>query len=355
MNIVNQREERLKGLIVPRQKMLESLLGDPARSKKFMATLLAAGMDPALARCTPESVVEAGLAAAALKLSPGKELGQAYLIAYANSCQLQIGVKGYISLLARIGWHIKAHPVYDTDAFTYTIDGWEERVEFCPDYEARGAGADWEYQHLRGVLTLVKSRDGELFTQFVPRSVIERMRLASPNQKDPQRPTGVWRDWYEQMALKASIKRHIRKLPIGDDEVGAALGIDDIAERGGRPDYSRFAREGVTVEAVEALPQEAAEAPRPPRSLNERLLAKAGPESRGEAPVEEAVVETERGEAPQAEAEPDPVSTLVSKLMRRKVKRSVAMAYAREHEAAVSSLLEDPGALDAVAEELRGK
>jgi len=354
MNIV-EREKRLKGLIVPRQKMIESLLGDPVRSKKFMATLLAAGMDPALARCTPESVVEAGLAAAALKLTPGKELGQAYLIAYGSACKLQIGVKGYIALLARIGWHIKAHPVYDTDEFGYSVEGWEERVTFRPDYEARGAGADWEYQHLRGVLTLVKSRDGELYTQFVPRSVIERMRLASPNQKDPQQPAGVWANWYEQMALKSAIKRHIRKLPIGDDEVGAALGIDDIAERGGRPDYSRFAREGVTVEAVESIPQEAAEVPKPPRSLNERLLAKAGPESRGEVPVEEAAVETESGEVTLAEAEPDPVSTLVSKLMRRKVKRSVALTYAREHEADTAALLEDPGALDAVAEDLRGR
>ena len=44
---------------------------------------------------------------------------------------------------------------------------------------------------------------------------------------------------------------------------------------------------------------------------------------------------------------------MASELIRRRVKRSIALDYIKAHENGIEALLNDPGALDAVAEELR--
>ena len=329
------RENELKQLIIPKRKMIETLMGDKTRGAKFAATLLQAGLDYNLRNCSTKSIVEAGIAAGMLKLMPGKELGLAYLVPFKlktgeTVCQLQIGYKGYISMLARIGWHLKAYAVYSVDEFDYEINGWEEKLTFKPNYESRQSNPDWIYQNLEKVITIVKSRDGEVLYNIMTKAEIEKIRLKSQNQKDHSRPSGVWFEWYEQMAIKSAIKRHIKRLPVANDDVTVALGLDDIAERGSVPDYQKFQKEAVVVE-VDAT----ADAPQleQPKDVNAMLLSGAN-------------VDNNQMMTPEQE--------LTKALMDRGVVRSKALQYAKENAEQANSLLSDLGSLDAVAEEMRG-
>ncbi|ADV45490.1 RecT protein [Nitratifractor salsuginis DSM 16511] len=341
------KEKELRSLLVPRVKMIESLMGDPNRAKKFSATLLAAGLNPNLARCTPQSIIEAGIAAAVLQLLPDPNLGQAYLVPYktktgATVCQLQIGYRGFITMLERIGWHLKAYAVYSVDDFSFEVDGWDERLHFKPNFDERQTDPAWTFANLVKVVTVVKSRDGELFYQVMPKQEIEKIRLKSQTQKDPRKPSGIWWEWYEQMAIKSAIKRHIKRLPLGDQDVTVALGVDDVAEKGAVPDYERFNKEGVVIEAdVSPEPKQAEQ-----RDIDALLIqgqTAPDPWSEGEA----------SNEREEPEETPDPSAQLVAELIRRRVKRSAALKYVKANENSMEALLEDPGALDAIAEELR--
>ncbi len=334
------KEKELRRLLVPRVKMIESLMGDPARAKKFTATLLAAGLNPNLAACTPQSIIEAGIAAAMLRLLPDPNLGQAYLIPFkrrdgATVCQLQIGYRGFITMLERIGWHIKAYPVYSSDELSFEVDGWEERLHYKPDFDARQSDPAWTFENLQKVVTIVKAKDGELFYQIMTKAEIEKIRMKSQTQKDPRKPSGVWWEWYEAMAVKSAIKRHIKRLPLGDHDVTVALSIDDVVEKGSIPDYERFNKSAVIIEA-EAVQEPEASAP---KDLNALLIEPATAAS---------------GQQESETPEPDPSAHLAAELIRRKVKRSKALEYVKTLAGKdIASLLEDPGSLDAVAEELR--
>lgn len=82
----------------------QSALGDPRKAERFArAALTACKLGYNLMNCTPQSVVASCMKAAQLDLEVGQELGQAYLIAYGNDCQLQLGWQGLLELAQRSG------------------------------------------------------------------------------------------------------------------------------------------------------------------------------------------------------------------------------------------------------------
>ena len=69
--------------------------------------MTALSKDPKLQECTPQSFLGAMMQAAQLGVEPNTPLGQAYLIPYRNTgqmeCQFQIGYRGLIDLAYRSG------------------------------------------------------------------------------------------------------------------------------------------------------------------------------------------------------------------------------------------------------------
>jgi len=241
------RENILKTAILEKNRQIGSLLDDAKKVKKFSAVLLSAGMDYNLSKCTPQSVIEAGLGAAMLGLSVDKNIGQAYLVAYGSKCQLQIGYRGYIALLNRIGWSIKVITVYTCDTFNFKMDGWDEKLEFSPNYEEHQNTNEWIYKNLNKIVTMVKNPNGEIFYNIVTKNEIEKIRMKSPSQKNASKPSNIWADWYEDMAIKTAIKKHIKRLPIGD-EVAQSLALDDYAMSGRNINYGKTVEDGIIVE-----------------------------------------------------------------------------------------------------------
>jgi len=193
-------------------------------------------------------------------------LGQAYVVPYSTKngkiAQLQVGYKGYISILDRSGYAVKAYPVYDVDEFSIDIspDGWEETINFKPNYDERDEGdPQWEWEHLKYVVALAKNKQtGDIHKLVLNKKQIDKIRRMSASQKVynsqtkkyevSDKPIYIWADFPIEMALKTAIKKLAKTLPL--NEFGArAVAIDELNDIGKRIDYAQTAKSGVIIEA----------------------------------------------------------------------------------------------------------
>lgn len=245
------RESQLKHALMGVRKQVESLLGDKSRSDKFMAAALVVSQDRSLAGCRPESITQALVGVAMADLNVDKNVGHCYLIKYGNDVQLQVGYRGFIQLLFRAGWQVKAMPVFKCDYFKMSFNGWDNLVDFEPAFDERDEGnKNWVYENLRGIYTVARNTETkDEVSTFLPKKVIEKLRKVSPNQQNKDAPVGIWADWYVEMATAKAIKKLAKQLPIGDRRVAAAIAVDDHNDIGRKVDYARTADTGVIVEA----------------------------------------------------------------------------------------------------------
>ena len=245
------RTEQLKSVLLQSKRQITSLLEDETKANKFLAASLVVANDPKLNKCSPESIVQALIGVAMSNLSVDKNIGQAYLVPYKGGVQMQVGYKGWVQLLFRAGWLVKAFPVFDCDEFSMTWDGWDNKTQFSPNLDERDEGdSSWSYSHLRGVFVIARNSDTkDEYSVFISKKVIEKLRLVSPNQDGSSTPQGIWKDWYIEMAIGKAVKKLAKMLPIGDTrQVATALAIDDKNEIGHKVDYSTTIESGVVTE-----------------------------------------------------------------------------------------------------------
>ena len=242
--ITNIREEQIKKGLIAQQRIVRSLLGDKKKSDKFLATAVKVANDYKLRECHPQSIIDACINVAQLGLDLSPALSHAYLVPFkakkdakVANVQLIVSARGYTALLARSGWNIKSYIVREDDTFSYKINGFEESIVFEKNLDS-------DNETFKYAVALAKSPNGELFIEVMNKSQIEKHRKVSQNQNSDN-PTGVWAEWYEEMALKTVIKKLVKKLPIGEDVAQAVL-VDD--------------------KPIEA---EIAETKEPPKSLND--------------------------------------------------------------------------------------
>jgi phage RecT family recombinase len=257
------KADQVKPLLLAAQKQITSLLQDDIKAKKFMAAALVVAGNKNLKKCDSHSIVQALIGVAVADLSVDPNIGHAYLVPYGDNVQLQIGYKGFIQLLFRAGWMVKCFPVYNCDKFSITFDGWKNTVVMEPDIDNRDEGdRDWVLDNLRGIWTIARhSATQEESSMFVPKSVIEKLRLNSPNQRVNQftedrekerlaqgLPIGVWENWYAEMAMAKAVKRLSKQLPIGDSRASLVIAMDDKLEMGKKVDFEKSLNDGVIIE-----------------------------------------------------------------------------------------------------------
>lgn len=268
------RVQEIKPALMSVNRQIQSLLIDENKAKKFMASALVVASSPALMKCSPDSIIQACVGVAMSDLNIDPNYGHCYIIPYwsreGSQAQLQIGYKGYIQLLFRAGWMIKAFPVFTCDKFSSHFDGWDDVIVFEKDIDARDEGNnDWVYENLRGVYVVARNVEtGDKFSLFVNKTTIEKLRLHSQNQKisqytkpddkvrlDAGLPIGIWHDWYLEMAQAKAIKKLAKSLPIGDNRTINAIVADDKIEVGKNIDFKQSADTDMIIEG-QAMPQE---------------------------------------------------------------------------------------------------
>lgn len=172
--------------------------------------------NPALQKCSRESLLRSCLQAAELGLEPGGALGECYLVPFAQECQLVIGYKGLIGLCRRSGEisTIEAHLVHANDKFRYVL-GTEPIIEHEPCIVD-------EPGDLVGVYAIAFLRGGGKQSEFMRWADVERIRLGSKAKNSMP-----WTQHFGEMARKTVVRRLVKYLPTS---VHMAKGVEYDAD-----------------------------------------------------------------------------------------------------------------------------
>ena len=218
MNNLAAREQQVKNGLIAQQKMIKSLFGDKKKADKFLATAVKVASDYKLASCNVNSIIDACVTVAQLNLDLSPVLSHAYLVPFKNSVQLIVSARGYVALLSRNGWKVKSYIVHEDDDFDYVIDGFNETVKFTKNLDS--SNDTFKY-----AVALAQSPDGTLYVEVMNAKQIDKHRRASSNQRG-DKPSGVWAEWFDEMANKTVIKSLVKKLPMGED-IANVIEVDD--------------------------------------------------------------------------------------------------------------------------------
>lgn len=159
---------------------------------------------PALAQCSPSSVIDAVNRCAELGLEPGGPLGHAYLVPFKQECQLVIGYKGYLHLMFRSGGlrDAQAQVVYENDKFVGAF-GTEPRIEHTIGFGKRGRAV--------GAYCVLRYVNGGTHIEAMNMEELQKVRNAS------RAKSGPWEEWFEEMCKKTVLKRGAKWGPTGSN------------------------------------------------------------------------------------------------------------------------------------------
>lgn len=171
---------------------------------------------PALAQCSPASLIAALLKSAECGLEPNTALGEAYLIPYGGKVQFQISYQGQIALAYRANedLQVEARTVYENDTFEYEF-GFEPKLKHVPAMENRGKIV-WFYAVVR-----IKGRVAAF--EVMSKADIDAHRKAYSKAKN-----SPWDSAYEEMAKKTVLKKALKYVP-KSVEMAAAMEADEKA------------------------------------------------------------------------------------------------------------------------------
>jgi recombination protein RecT len=189
--------------------------------RMVQVAVAAAVKNPAILRCTQESIMLSVMQAAELGLEPGGALGEGYLVPYGQTCQFIPGYRGLISLARRSGQisSIEAHAVYAMDDFDFAhgLDSFLTHKPYMGD-EDRGP--------LRAVYAIAKLVGGGKQYEVMTKGDVEQIRKRSKAGSN-----GPWVTDFSEMARKTVIRRLFKYLPVSV-EMARALEIQSCAESG---------------------------------------------------------------------------------------------------------------------------
>lgn len=183
------------------------------------AAVVAVTDNPAILGCDRPSVFKAIRTLAAAGLVPdGRE---AAIVPFKGKAQAMPMVAGLIKT-ARNSGKIKslwAELVYEDEDFrVYPEDG-ERKFEHVYDPLSRKG-------KIRGAYAVAKLSDGTVDMEPMSFDEIEKRRKASANQKGDQ-PTGIWAQWYSEMARKTVIRALCKRLPMSTEDVERLMAEQD--------------------------------------------------------------------------------------------------------------------------------
>ena len=346
MNQLQTREQDARALVGSKMSQISTIVGnDKAKASVFASAIANMANDYGLRNCSVESIVNTAMQIVQIGLNPNKLFGQAYVVPFklkngSETAQLQIGYKGLISLGMKNGWKFRAVAVYDCDDFSLEFNGLDDKIHFAPNYNERSDDdGDWVFSHLVGVIVYAKDSSDNVFSEFVSKKKLEKLRLKSQNQSKKDKLEYIWLDWAEEMYKAKALKYVASRLPIND----------------------RLA-EAVSVEDEPITKQEVTQAPK--AGLNELLSSSEKPNSStvnqkltvGDAEfIEAAPLEVEIATVKEnLTVEPMPHDLLQSELVKRGASETEAEKLVERLSIdETTAYLNDPSSIDALMENLK--
>ena len=196
------------------------------------AAVVAITDNPEILRCNRESIFKAIRRLAAAGLVPdGRE---AAIVPFKGSAQAMPMVYGLLKVARNSGEvaSIWAEVVQGDETFEISmVDG--ER-KFVHRYDPMNRAGD-----VKGAYAVAKLKDGTIEIEAMGREQIEKRRKSSANQRG-ESPTGIWLQWYDEMAKKTVIRALVKRLPMSSEDMRRVMIEDeDNALRDVTPDDKR--------------------------------------------------------------------------------------------------------------------
>ena len=292
MNQLQTREQDARALVGSKMSQISTIVGnDKAKASVFASAIANMANDYGLRNCSVESIVNTAMQIVQIGLNPNKLFGQAYVVPFklkngGETAQLQIGYKGLISLGMKNSWKFRAVAVYDCDDFSLEFNGLDDKIHFAPNYNERSDDdGDWVFSHLVGVIVYAKDSSDNVFSEFVSKKKLEKLRLKSQNQSKKDKLEYIWLDWAEEMYKAKALKYVASRLPINDR---LAEALNELLSSSEKPNSSTV-NQKLTVgdaEFIEAAPLEVEIAPLPHDLLQSELVKRGASETEAEKLVE---------------------------------------------------------------------
>lgn len=175
------------------------------------AAVVAVTDNPQILSCSEQSVFKAIRTLAAAGLVPdGRE---AAIVPFKGAAQAMPMVAGLIKVARNSGkiTSLWADVVYDGEDFTVWVEEGERK--FKHDYDPLTRKGN-----IRGAYAVAKLSDGSVDMEPMSLDEIEKRRRASANQK-ADTPTGIWQQWYGEMAKKTVIRALCKRLPMSNEDM----------------------------------------------------------------------------------------------------------------------------------------
>jgi recombination protein RecT len=149
--------------------------------------------------CSQLSIVNAFYKCCEYGLDPASSLGQAWLIPYKSTIELQIGYRGWLKLLFNnpLVSNVYSYGVYKDDFFEYEL-GMNPSIKHIPSKEKQAS------EHLVATYGVVKLKSGEAQIKVCFRDEINESMEHSRSSHKPDSP---WVTHFEAMALVVPIRK----------------------------------------------------------------------------------------------------------------------------------------------------
>jgi recombination protein RecT len=229
--IVQIEDTLTKALPKLRQLMPSQVLDKPDMFVR--SVMMAMRQTPALAECSPQSIIIAVAQACSMGLPPNTPLGLSYLVPFKGQCQLIPGYKGLIRLAIQSGEvrSIDTRVVYKDYTFELAY-GLEEKLVHVPKLDA-----EQKDENIIGAYAIAKLTNGEKKFEFMSRAQIDAIRARSQSAKGSSSP---WHTDFAEMCRKTVSKRICKTIPLSEENLrhqnlGKAVYIQERDEIGADP------------------------------------------------------------------------------------------------------------------------
>lgn len=175
------------------------------------AAVVAITDNPSILQCNRESIFKSIRRLAAAGLVPdGRE---AAIVPFKGQAQAMPMVYGLIKVARNSGEisSIWAEVVRGDETFNISMVNGERQFDHKYDPLNRSG-------EVKGAYAVAKMKDGTIEVEAMGRDDIEKRRKASANQRE-QAPTGIWQQWYDEMAKKTVIRALAKRLPMSSEDM----------------------------------------------------------------------------------------------------------------------------------------
>lgn len=228
---------------------------------RFISSIVSAVQNtPSLKECSSPSIVNAALLGEALNLSPSPQLGQFYMVPFANKkkgmkeAQFQLGYKGYVQLAKRSGVYKKMNVEAIREGELVRYDPLEEEIEInlIDDDEIREKtpviGYYAMFEELNGFRKVMywskkkmlahAERYSQAFSRNGGAQSLKLLEDGKIPEKDLWKYSSFWFKEFDVMACKTMLRQLISKWGTMSIDLQTAVDKDmAVINEDGSPDY----------------------------------------------------------------------------------------------------------------------